>query len=133
MSDQPSALERWRRGSHPDVTYCAGNNEFARDVISLMRECDDLRIENAQICEKLVSAQRGEDIPGLVQRIAKAERELELARPVIEAAEAESAHHTSGPTLARLALLRANGNVCQCALCVRIRAYDAAREEGEGK
>jgi hypothetical protein len=123
MSDQPSALERWRRGSHPDVTYCAGNNEFARDVISLMRERDELRIENAQLCEKLAAAQRGEDIPGLVQRIAKAERELELARPVIEAARA---HENQGWWMQG-----ETAYCCDCPVCVAIRAYDAAREKGE--
>jgi hypothetical protein len=115
------------------------------DLLDARRERDDLRIENAQLCEKLAEAQRGEDIPGLVKRIAEAERELELARPVIEAAaflirndevgwrgrsddpdeftcECCGAHHLHCDRIVHTPTCAINK------LIVAVRAYDAARE-----
>jgi hypothetical protein len=99
--------------------------ELARRAERAERELDELRIENGQICEKLAAAQRGEDIPGLVGRIAKAERELALARPVVEAA-----HYAAG--VFSVLPLEQQGAHVQELVCA-IRAYDAAREKGEGK
>jgi hypothetical protein len=87
------------------------------------RELDELRIENGQICEKLVSAQRGEDIPGLVRRIAKAERELAtVADERDEARKAlrwldDNRRAIGGPRWLRSAIWHA--------------WFDAAREKGE--
>jgi hypothetical protein len=127
---------------------CLEKNIQQQRAETAERDLDELRIENAQLCEKLAAAQRGEDIPGLVRRIAKAERELELTRPVVEAAaflirtdevgwrgqsddpdefacECCRAHHLNPDRIVHTETCAINK------LIVAVRAYDAAREGKE--
>jgi hypothetical protein len=98
------------------------------DLLDARQQRDELRIENAQLCEKLAAAQRGEDITGLVKRIAKAERELALARPVVEAARNQWIE-TGKCAVGEDGDWYAATEVTENAVC----AYDAAREKGDGK
>jgi hypothetical protein len=101
------------------LVHLYGDQTLTERLLAL--DLMDARIENAQICEKLAAAQRGEDIPGLVKRIAEAERELALARPVVEAA-----------TNALIAYFAVGDDRLELDAMHKLQeAVAAAREEGE--
>ena len=97
---------------------------LALDLLAARAEIGELRIENAQICEKLAASQRGEDIPGLAQRAAKAETKLSAAGGLIVAAMnfVGAEHAVFGGPSAESCGLAAHDVLLRAA-----RSYDAAR------
>jgi len=56
MSDNLSKLKMWWAGLHPDAAYCAGNDEFAKDVLALMQRCEQAERERDEASPVLEAA-----------------------------------------------------------------------------
>jgi len=81
MHDELSRLKTWWAGLNRDVAYCAGNHEFATDVLALMQRCEkaecdllDARAEHRE-CQEALARETGRRLTA-EQRIKELEDEL---------------------------------------------------------
>jgi chromosome segregation ATPase len=105
MSDELARLKVWWAGLNPDAGYCAGNDEFAKDVISLMQRCEKAEQRIAGLEERLREYKnewesccereraRWEAEKELRQRIVELERERDEARDVLREFLASGVEH----------------------------------------